>query len=172
MVGHRLTADLDVAIDGATTLHEADTIREAVREQLQTHLPALATVRIMVKSFGTSIQEADGRRARTHHHAPEPVAVHGEMAQGAIEIIDTPQGERIQFATTRATAGLTAVVCITRDAGLVETLALIVSRDDPTKFVSTAAPAEPHTFHGELALCAAGRTEALPFHVIEPDDHH
>ena len=171
-LGHRLTADLDVAIDGAATLHEADTIRDAIREQLQAHLPALATMRIMVKSFDTEVPDAGGRRVSTHHHAPAPVAVHGELAEGALEIIDTPQGERIQFATKRATTGLTAVVCITRDAGLVETLTLGESRDDPTRFVSTAAPAEPHTFHGELALCVAGRTEVLPFHVIEPDDHH
>ncbi len=171
-LGHRLTADLDVAINGTATLREADTIRDAVREQLQTHLPALATMRIMVKSFGTPTTEAGGRRVSTHHHAPEPVAVRGELAEGVLEIIDTPQGERIQLATKRATAGLTAVVCITRNSGTVETLALVVSRDDPTRFVSTAAPAEPHTFHGELALCVAGRTEVLPFHVVEPDDHH
>ena len=171
-LGHRLTADLDVAIDGMATLREADTIRDAIREQLQAHLPTLATMRIMVKSFGTPSTEADDRGVSPHHHAPEPVAVHGKLAQGTLEIIDTPQGERIQFATKRATAGLTAVVRIRRDAGVVETLALIVSRDDPTKFVSTAAPAEPHTFHGELALGVAGQTEVLPFHVIEPDDHH
>ena len=126
----------------------------------------------MINSFGSPTTEADGRRVSAHHHAPEPVAVHGELAEGALEIIDTPQGERIQFATKRATAGLTAVVCITRDAGVVETLALNASLDDSTKFVSTAAPAEPHTFHAELALCVAGRTEVLPFHVFEPDDHH
>ena len=171
-LGHRLTADLDVAIDGTATLRDADTIRDAVREQLLAHVPALATMRIMIKSFGGPTTEGDGRRVSTHHHAPEPVAVHGELAEGVLEIIATPQGERIQFATKRATAGLTAIVCITRGAGPVETLALVASRDDPVKFVSNAAPAEPHTFHGELALCVAGRTEVLPFHVVEPDDHH
>ena len=40
-LGHRLTADLDVAIDGTATLRDADTIRAAVREQLLAHLPAL-----------------------------------------------------------------------------------------------------------------------------------
>ena len=171
-LGHRLTADLDIAIDGTATLRDADTIRDAVRGQLLAHVPALATMRIMIKSFGSPTTETDGRRVSAHHHAPEPVAVHGELAEGALEIIDTPQGERIQFATKRATAGLSAVICIARDGGVVETLTLNASRDDPAKFLSTAAPAEPHTFHGELALCVAGRTEVLPFHVVEPDDHH
>lgn len=74
-LGHRLTADLDVAIDGTATLREADTIRGAVREELQRHLPALATVRIMVQSFGAQNAESNGGNASAHQHAPEPIAV-------------------------------------------------------------------------------------------------
>jgi cation diffusion facilitator family transporter len=171
-LGHRLTADLDVAIDGTATLREADAIRAAVREELQGHLPSLATVRIVVQAFGGQTAESDGGKASKHHHAPAPVAVRGKLAEGMLEIVDTPQGERMQFSAKRAVVGLTAVVRIKRDAGQVETLALNVSRDDPTKFMSTGAPQEPHTFQGDLVLNVRGRSEAVPFRVFEPDDHH
>jgi hypothetical protein len=68
--------------------------------------------------------------------------------------------------------GLAAVVRIERDAGQVETLALNVSHDDPTKFMSSAAPREPHTFQGDLVLNVGERSETVPFRVVEPDDHH
>lgn len=171
-LGHRLTADLDVAIDGTATLREADTIRAAVREELEGHLPALATVRIMVQSFGAQTAESAGGNASKHHHAPEPVAVRGKLSEGILAIVDTPQGERMQFSAKRAVVGLTAVVRIERDAGRVETLALNVSRDDPTKFMSTAAPQEPHTVQGDLVLNVGKRSETVPFRIFEPDDHH
>jgi hypothetical protein len=171
-LGHRLTADLDVAIDGTATLREADTIRAAVREELHGHLPALATVRIMVQSFGAQTAKSDGGNASKHHHAPEPVAVRGNIAQGMLQIVDTPQGERIQFSANHAVVGLMAAVRIERDAGQVETLALNASRDDPAKFISTAAPQEPHTFQGDLVLNVGERSETVPFRVVEPDDHH
>lgn len=171
-LGHRLTADLDVAIDGTATLREADAIRAAVREELQGHLPALATVRIMVQSFGEQPAESDAGNASRHHHAPEPVAVRGKLAEGVLEIVDTPQGERMQFSVERAVPGVKAVVRIGRDAGQVETLALIASRHDPAKFMSDVAPQEPHTFRGDLVLNAGTRSEAVPFRIIEPDEHH
>ena len=171
-LGHRLTADLDVAIDGTATLREADTIRAAVREELQGHLPALATVRIMVQSFGAQTAESAGGNASKHHHAPEPVAVRGKLAEGMLAIVDTPQGERMQFSAKRGVAGLTAFVRVTRDASQVETLALHVSLDDSAKFMSTVAPQEPHTFQGELVLRVGEQTEVLPFRVTEPDEHH
>lgn len=78
----------------------------------------------------------------------------------------------MQFSAKRVVVGLTAVVRIKRDAGQVETLALNASRDDPAKFMSTAAPEEPHTFQGDLVLNLGGRGEAVPFRVFEPEDHH
>lgn len=78
----------------------------------------------------------------------------------------------MQFSAKRAVVGLTAVVRIERDAGRVETLALNVSRDDPTKFMSTAAPQEPHTVQGDLVLNVGKRSETVPFRIFEPDDHH
>jgi hypothetical protein len=78
----------------------------------------------------------------------------------------------MQLSAKYGVVGLTAVVHIERDVGQVETLLLNESRDDPTKFMSTAAPQEPYTFQGDLMLNVAGRSEAVPFRVFEPDDHH
>lgn len=69
-LGHRLTADVDLAIDGTATLREADSIRETVRAELQDHLPSLATVRIMVQSFGAQAAKSNSDHASTHHHDP------------------------------------------------------------------------------------------------------
>lgn len=171
-LGHRLTADLDVAIDGAATLRQADTIRAAVREALQGHLPGLASVRIMVQSFGAQTAASDRGNATVHHHAPEPVAVRGKLAEGMLEIVETPLGERMRFSAECAVAGLTAVIRIERGAGQVETLALNATRDNPTKFMSTAAPQEPHTFQADLVLNVGERSETVPFRVFEPADHH
>ena len=170
-LGHRLTADLDLAIDGTATLGEADTIREAVREKLQGHLPSLATVRVMVHSFGAQAAKSNSDHGSKHLHAPLPVAVQGKLAEGTLAIVDTARGERMQFSTQRAIPGLTALVRIERDASQVETLPLDVSRDDPAKYVSDVAPEEPHTFAGELVLTAGHQTEVLRFRVVEPDGH-
>lgn len=49
-LGHRLAADVDVALDGSATLMQADRVAAAIREELLGHVPALATVRVLVKS--------------------------------------------------------------------------------------------------------------------------
>jgi hypothetical protein len=126
----------------------------------------------MVQSFGAQTAKSDEGNASKHHHAPEPVAVRGKIAQGMLQIVDTPQGERMQFSAKHAVVGLMAAVRIERDAGQVETLALNASRDDPAKFISTAAPQEPHTFQGDLVLNVGERSETVPFRVVGPDDHH
>ena len=59
-LGHRLTADVDLAIDGTATLREADSIRKTVRAELEEHLPSLATVRIMVQSFDAQKAKSGG----------------------------------------------------------------------------------------------------------------
>lgn len=96
--------------------------------------------------------------------------MHGELADGVIDIIDTPNGERMRFVASQVTAGLTATVRIDRGNGAVEVLELIAS-GDPRAFLSGVAPAEPHEFDAVLRLGVAGQFEDLAFQVQEPTDH-
>ena len=66
-VGHRLTADVDVALDGSVTLREADQVSAAVREGLLGHIPGLGTVRVLVRSVGP----------------PHPTPVHKQHQHGS-----------------------------------------------------------------------------------------
>lgn len=48
-IGHRLAAELDLAVDGALPLREADAVAAAVENELAAHLPALARSRIRLR---------------------------------------------------------------------------------------------------------------------------
>lgn len=114
-LGHRLNAEVDVVLDGAVTVREADAITGQFERALSQHLPALSAVRIRVRASDSATQGAHSEAA--HHHAPAPVAVRGQFAEGVVEIVDTPEGERLRFAASRATAGLQVVVTIQRKSG-------------------------------------------------------
>ena len=172
-LGHRLTADIDIALDGTATLQEADGVSAAVREALLSHISALATVRVLVKSFGTNLEAAPaGTGHQTHHHAPAPFVVQSKLAEGVLEIIETPSGECMQLKTTRAAVGLSVEVCIQRDAGRIERLVLTQVPNDPTRFMSSQAPEEPHEFDATLMLCDDNSETTLAFHLTEPEGHH
>lgn len=49
--GHRLNAELDIALDAATSLTAADAIVNDFEQELFEHMPALATARIRVRPF-------------------------------------------------------------------------------------------------------------------------
>jgi cation diffusion facilitator family transporter len=48
-VGHRLIAELDIAVDGDTTVFQADAVAGAFEHELMDHLPALTSARIRIR---------------------------------------------------------------------------------------------------------------------------
>ena len=77
-LGHRLTAELDVALDGAATLREADAIASQFERELFRHMPALSAARIRVRPHDSAVTPAiseteslnDYRtHVATHRHA-------------------------------------------------------------------------------------------------------
>ncbi len=48
-IGHRLFAELDIAVDGNTTVVEANAVAEAFEQELRGHLPALNSARIRIR---------------------------------------------------------------------------------------------------------------------------
>ncbi len=178
-LGHRLTTELDVALAPDVTLREADRITAQFEHALFQHMPALAAARIRARPVDAASAELAGLTSRHphagdagHHHPPNPVSVRGQLAEGKVEIIDTPDGERMQFTASRAPKELAARVEIDRGNGHTETLALTAPVDDPLRFRSSTAPQEPHEFDARLRLHAAGRSEVLPFRMFEPEGHH
>lgn len=170
--GHRLNAELDVAMDGTVSLSEADAVAAQFEHQLFQHVPALAAARIRVRPYDAASTAAlVDHTGHSHHHAPAPVTLQGELAGGVVEIIDTPQGERMQFIATQSLEGLTAAVIIERLEDKVELLELVPAVDDAKRFLSQIAPAEPHEFNAVLRLRVGDRFEDLAFHVEEPSDH-
>jgi len=163
-LGHRLTAELDVAVSGDSTVREADKISSEIEHQLLTHIPALSTAHVRVRPAGAALHAG-------HHHAPDPVAVKGELGEGVIEIIETPAGERLRFRAQRLAAATKVSVEIERPGGRVETLSLTPLAEDPSRLVSADPPAEPHEFDARLCLQASERREALAFRMVEPVEH-
>lgn len=165
-LGHRLTTELDVAVAEGTTVREAEAISAEVEAVLTDHVPALASAHVRVRP-------ADGLAAPAktgHHHAPDPVPVHGELAQGVLEIIDTPAGERMRFQASALADNAVVSVMIDRGEGY-EELTLLPAEDAAHLFLSTAVPAEPHEFDARLLVRAAGREESLAFRMTEPAGH-
>jgi cation diffusion facilitator family transporter len=66
-LGHRLHAELDVALDGVLSVADAEAVAAALERELLAHIPALAAAHIRVRphdSHGSGL-----------HHAPAPVSV-------------------------------------------------------------------------------------------------
>src|SRR5215204_2166544 len=169
-VGHKLHADVTIAVNDNLSLGEAKGISSALERELFAHLPALAAANVR---FGSSHAPATGRRpaGHGHHHAPEPFCVQSKLATGLLEIVDTPQGERMRLTVSQRAEGLQAVVTIDRD-GRAETLPLSAVPSAPHIFESSVAPAEPHDLEAQLRLVAFAQTEVLPFRMTEPAGHH
>ena len=165
-LGHRLRAEIDIALAPETNVAVADQIAAELERVLVDHIPALAVAHVRVRPEGAI---ADSRE-QSHHHAPDPVQVDTELAAGLLEIIDTPQGERMQLRMSRAAPGLRASVTISRSSGD-ETLALIPDAADPSLMISAVAPAEPHEFDAVLSLSTDDTEEAIRFRMVEPAGH-
>jgi cation diffusion facilitator family transporter len=172
-LGHELHADVSIAVDDSMQLIQANSIAVALRDELREHLPALAmaNVRFGIPDGNISALTTEHEGAG-HHHAPEPFKVGGRLANGQLQIVDTPAGERMLLTTSKRVEGLNAVVVIKRPGGVDEVLPLLQSKDDHGSYMSSAAPAEPHEFDATLRLTAADQEEMLAFHMAEPAGHH
>ena len=95
----------------------------------------------------------------------------GKLARGALQIVDTPGGERMQLTVSDNPQGLRAIVTIHRPGLAAETLALHPAPGQGRVYTSAVAPAEPHEFDANLRLSALGVTEDLTFHMAEPGGH-
>lgn len=170
-LGHRLTAELDVAVADDTTVRQAEAISAEVEAVLSDHVPALASAHVRVRPMDTAAGAGIGAGHAGHHHALDPVPVRGDLAEGVMEIVDTPDGERFRFSAARLAPDAEAVAVIDRPGNVAETLRLTPQNGDRYCLMSSEAPAEPHEFTARLQVRAAGREEALPFRMAEPAGH-
>ncbi|MER9850304.1 cation diffusion facilitator family transporter [Mesorhizobium sp. M0106] len=169
-IGHRLHADVAVSVPETATAKDVLGVTEALKQELFAHLPALAEANVrLVSPAGPAVTGAETFHA--HHHAPEPFKVACDLAEGTLEIVDTPAGERMRLTIDRHADDLTATVIIDRPEGP-ETLRLEPAADNHHRLESTVAPAEPHEFQARLVLAAKGREQVLPFKMVEPEGHH
>ncbi|WP_192385305.1 cation diffusion facilitator family transporter [Mesorhizobium silamurunense] len=162
-LGHKLHVDVAIAVNDGLLLAAANNIAASLKAELFAHIPALdvATVRF-------AGPQAEG----AHHHAPDPFLVSGKLASGLLEIVDTPQGERMRLRLSRHAEGLQAHVAIERPGGRVERLPLSPVGGDHHYLQSLVAPAEPHEFSARLQLAAGTNSENLLFAMMEPEGHH
>src|SRR5829696_1708551 len=144
-LGHRLHADVGVRVDAAMAVAESDPVEE--RDPV-------------VEGHGGA-----------HHHAPEPFKVSCGLAEGLLEIVDTPAGERMRLTLSEAAPGLLSTVNIRRPGGT-EHLPLAPAAGSNSMYESAVAPAEPHEFEADLSLTDGTRRMVLPFRMVEPPVHH
>lgn len=171
-LGHRLTTELDVAVADGTTVRETELICTEVEAALADHVPVLASAHVRVRPMEAAEEaEAGGHGHAGHHHAPDPVPVQGGLARGVLEIIDTPNGERMRFRASSLAADAEVAVVIARSTRE-ETLRLLSRDDNPHLLLSADTPAEPHQFDARLVVRVGGREEALPFRMVEPAAGH
>ena len=171
-LGHKLHADVAVLVDGTLSVAEADRLGGSLKQELFAHIPTLSVANVRVHGSNPAAVEAQGARGAVgHHHCPEPFRIKSALADGLLEIIDTPNGERMRLTVNRRVEGLRATVIIDRGSSKIETLVLAPVAGNQHAFVSAAAPAEPHEFEARLRLEAHDRRDVLPFRMVEPDGH-
>ena len=161
-LGHRLHVEAKIVVDERRLVAAANEIAEAYRQELLHHLPGLAsaTIGLAAPTAGSS-----------HHHAPRPIHVASRLADGLLQIVDTPDGERMQLRVSRHKEGLAARVDIAR-GDAIESLDLHPVDGDHHWLRSSVAPAEPHEFTARLRLHAGNDNEDVPFAMVEPESHH
>jgi len=168
-LGHRLTTELDVAVDNGKTVQEADLISSEVEEMVSDHVPALASANVRVRSFEGAVVSGMSGHAR-HNHAPGSVSVKGAFLRGILQIVDTPNGERLRLTARMLSDHAEVFVTINRAAGD-ERLSLCPRGGERGVFLSTNAPEEPHEFTALLVVRLGEDEEAVPFRMREPADH-
>lgn len=169
-IGHRLHADVAVGVPDTATASEVLRVTEALKEELFSHLPALAEANVRLENPAELAAPDVESSHAPHHHAPAPFKVACDLAEGRLEIVDTPAGERMRLTADRHADDLTATVIIDRPNGP-ETLRLAPVIDNHHRFESAVAPAEPHEFQAKLVLGARDRQRELPFKMVEPEGH-
>lgn len=167
-LGHRLTTELDVAVANGTTVQEADAISAEVEAVVADHVPALASAHVRVRSVEGATTPPTSSHA--HHHAPDPIRIKGTFVEGVIEIVDTPDGERMQLRAPWLPDNAKALVVIDRPEGE-ESLPLLPRNGEHGVFISVNAPAEPHEFDARLIVRIGDREDVLSFRMVEPAGH-
>lgn len=172
-LGHKLHTDFAVQVDGGLSVQEADKISAALKRELFAHIPVLTVANVRVHGSNPESSEVapTNGHAGGHHHAPAPFAFNAKLADGLLEIIDTPLGERMRLTVYGDIQALQATVTIDRAEGKVETLELQPDTANQRAFTSASAPAEPHAFDAQLRLRIGDRSEVLPFRMDEPPSH-
>jgi len=165
-LGHKLVADVTIAVDRGLSVAEANGIALALKEELHEHLPPLGRATIQFDTEGAVAAIGQG-----HYPAPEPFRVISPLASGDLAIVDTPEGERMRLMLKHHMDGLVAVVSINRPDGI-ERLPLEAMDSDHHALQSLMAPAEPHEFDAELMLMAGEQRDVLAFSMKEPEGHH
>jgi cation diffusion facilitator family transporter len=167
-IGHRLHADVTISVASGKSVAEANAIVAALRSELNAHLPALGTTTVQILADGATPVASPANHG--HYHAPAPFTVSSRLATGLLEIIDTPDGERMRLSISEHVKGLEAVVEIAR-GNTIERLPLLPSPTDHHALMSVVAPAEPHEFEAVLKLMAGVDIDDLPFRMEEPEGH-
>lgn len=106
------------------------------------------------------------------HEEPAPVNIVGRFASGELQIITTPQGERMVLQLNQPVSGLKCRVDITRPEGVIETLPLGFLLGTRDVYISKEAPGEPHEFAAVLELECGPDRETIPFEMHEPQHDH
>ncbi len=171
-LGHKLHADVTIAVASGKSVAEANGIALALRSELHAHLAPLGTATIQFDTAGASSVEAADHVAQGHHHAPDPFVVNSPLATGVLAIVDTANGERMRLTISRHAHGLEAVVNIKRPGNVIEMLPLLPVPTEHHTMQSVEAPAEPHEFDAELSLTAGDKRDVLAFRMEEPEGHH
>ena len=169
-LGHRLTTELDVAVAGGTTVQEAEAISAEVEAMVADHVPALASAHVRVRSVEDAAAPLTPGHIG-HHHASDPVPVKGTFVEAVLEIVDTPNGERMRLTAARLTDNADVSVVIHRPEGE-KKLPLLPQDGEQGVLMSSIAPAEPHEFDARLVLRVGEHEEILPFRMVEPEGHH
>ena len=170
-LGHKLHADVAALVDGSLAVSEADKVAAALKREMLAHIPTLSVANIRCHGADLlSAAEEPGHEVG-HHHAPEPFKVASSLGSGLLEIVNTPNGERMRLSLDQPAKGLAATVTIDRDGGNVETLALAPVADKARVLESVVAPAEPHEFAAQLRLQVEDRKDVLHFVMKEPGGH-
>ncbi len=167
-LGHKLHADVAILIDEGMPVAKADALRIALTREMLAHVPALSVVNVRWQG---GEDEPVVKSVRGHAHAPEPCQVRSAIASGLLEIIDTPDGERMRLSIETPTDRLQVTVTIERPGNTVEVLVLLPVPGNDGVYMSREAPAEPHEFSAQLRLKAHEHEHVLRFAVTEPAGH-
>ena len=106
-----------------------------------------------------------------HHHAPEPIHITNKIVNNLLEIINTPNGERMKFIAQESQENLIFRVIINRP-DVPEILVLNQTFPGSKEYRSEFAPNEPHEFSAEFEMNFDNTRDIVPFEMHEPHGHH